>query len=50
MIDRIVPLLVALALTGCGSGSDKPSGPEAADRRWRDYPCLCRFGAAGGGG
>ena len=28
MIDRIVPLLVALALTGCGSGSDKPSGPE----------------------
>lgn len=28
MITRIVPLLVALALTGCGSGSDKPSGPE----------------------
>ena len=28
MIDRIVPLLVALALTGCGPGSDKPSGPE----------------------
>ena len=23
-----IPLLVALALTGCGSGSDKPSGPE----------------------
>ena len=28
MLDRIVPLLVALALTGCGSESDKPSGPE----------------------
>ena len=28
MIDRIVPLLVALALTGCVSESDKPSGPE----------------------
>ncbi len=25
-----IPLLVALALTGCGSGSDKPSGPEPA--------------------